>query len=122
MNNALWALQLILAIKFGLAAYSHLFRTEQPQWLAGVTKMGTQSRLGLRIGGICSVLGAVGLVLPAATGILPWLTPLAAALLALLMARGIFFHLRCRVRPNVLPGVVLALLSAFVAYGRWVGY
>ena len=119
MEKVWWALQIILAIKFVAAAYSHLFRTEQPQWLAGVQEMDRQARLGLRIGGICSLLGALGLILPVATGILPWLTPLAAALLALLMVRGIFFHRGCRVKPNIVPGVVLAVLAAVLAYGRW---
>ncbi len=119
MNNGLWVLQIILAIKFLLAAYTHLFRTRQSQWLAGVRKMDRQARLGLTTGGVFSVLGALGLILPAATGILPWLTPLAAALLGLLMVRGIVFHLRCRDRPNVVVGIVLVILCAIVAYGRW---
>jgi ABC-type transport system involved in cytochrome c biogenesis permease subunit len=120
MNTILWALQIILAIKFLSAAYTHVFQTDRPNWRPGIQKMGARARLVLTVSAVCSVLGAVGLILPAATGILPWLTPLAAALLALLMVRGIVFHLGCRDRANVVAGVVLVILSAIVAYGRWV--
>jgi hypothetical protein len=65
-------------------------------------------------------LGAVGLILPAATGILTWLTPLAAALLALMMLLSIGFHVACRDTLNIVVGLVLFALAAFVAYGRWV--
>ena len=43
----------------------------------------------MRIIGVLEVLGAVGVVLPAATGVLPWLVPVAAACLALLMASAV---------------------------------
>jgi hypothetical protein len=120
MNTFLWALQVILALKFGAVAYTHLFRTDQPQWRAGVQKLGARARLVLTVSAVCCLLGAIGVILPAATGILTWLTPLAAALLALLMVRGIVFHVRCRERPSVLVGVVLVALAVLVAYGRWV--
>ncbi len=60
-------------------------------------------------------------MLPGATGILPWLTPLAAAMLALLMVFAIAFHAR---RPgeaqNIMLNVVLGVLSLAVAWGRFV--
>ena len=46
-------------------------------------------RDGMRIIGLLEVLGAVGVVLPAATGVLPWLVPVASACLALLMASAV---------------------------------
>jgi len=61
-----------------------------------------------------------GLVFPAAFGILPWITPLSAALLAVLMIPGIVLHIRCRERTNVIAGVVLFVLAAFLVYGRLV--
>jgi hypothetical protein len=116
MNTALWILQTVLAFKFLSTAYTHLFRTDQPQWRAGLEKMGARARLVLTVSGVCAAL----LILPAATGILPWLTPLAAALLALLMLRGVLFHVRCRAKPNVWAALVLIVLCAVVAYARWV--
>jgi len=120
VNTVLWVFQAALAIKFVSAAYTHVFRTDQSQWQPGIEKMGSKARLVLTVSAIFCVLGAVGLILPAATGILPWLTPLAAALLALLMLRGVLFHASCRDKPNVVPGLVLVALAVFVAYGRWV--
>jgi hypothetical protein len=60
-------------------------------------------------------------VVPAATKILPILTPIAASALALLMLFAAIFHAR---RPGELPNVVFnvvpGLLALFVAYGRFV--
>lgn len=100
MNTIFWALQVILAVKFVAQAYTHVFRTDQPQWQPGLQKMGARARLVLTFSALC-LPGALGLILPAATGILTWLTPLAAALLALLMLRGTWFHVACRERPNI---------------------
>jgi hypothetical protein len=60
-------------------------------------------------------------VLPAATGILPWLTTLAAGMLALLMVFAIAFHARRRGEAqNIVLNVVLGALSLAVAWGRFV--
>jgi hypothetical protein len=120
MNTIFWFLQIILAVKFATEACTHLFRMGQRQWRVALGKMGGRARLALIVSAVCADLGAVGLIVPAATGILPWLTPLAAALLALLMLRGILFHIRCRARPNVWAGIIVIVLCALAAYGRWV--
>ena len=69
--------------------------------------------------GVAEVLAAAGLVLPKATGILPWLTPLAAIGLAVigLMAAG--FHVRANEHLNVLETSLLACIGAAIAIGRW---
>jgi hypothetical protein len=71
--------------------------------------------------GILEIAGAAGLVLPPATSIALWLVPLAAALLALLMVFAAGFHLRREGEGmNAAPNIILAVLAAFVAYGRLV--
>jgi hypothetical protein len=65
------------------------------------------------------LLAAIGLVLPAATGILPWLTPLAAAGLALVMLLAAITHLRRKEPRAVVVNAVLFALSAFVAWQRF---
>ena len=65
------------------------------------------------------MLGAVGLVVPMLTGILPWLTPLAALGLGLLIIGALTVHLQHREYPNALPPLVVLLLAAFVFYGRY---
>jgi hypothetical protein len=64
-------------------------------------------------------LAALGLTLPGLTGLLPWLTPLAAAGLVPIKCGAVPFHLsRREVAPAMVTAVLLAL-AAFVAYARW---
>ncbi|TFV98133.1 DoxX family protein [Leifsonia flava] len=69
--------------------------------------------------GILEVLGGIGLVLPMATGILPWLTPLAAFALFITMVAAFFVHLRRGEGRESAPVWVLAGLSLAVGIG-WV--
>ena len=84
-------------------------------WLADV------GRDRMRIIGTLELLGAIGLVVPAASGILPWLTPVAASCLAILMVLAAAFHLR---RPgegqNIVLNAILGAIALAVAYGRQV--
>lgn len=66
--------------------------------------------------GAAEVVGAVGLVLPSATGIVPVLTPVAAAALAFLMGGAAATHLR-RGEPLVVP-LLLGVLALVVCYAR----
>ncbi|MCC7353795.1 MAG: DoxX family protein [Anaerolineae bacterium] len=120
MNTLLWALQVILAVKFGSVAYSHGLRTDQAKMQQGIQRLGAVARPLLTLIALCTFLGGVGLILPGATGILTWLTPLSAAILALMMLLSVGFHLRCRESPNLVPGFVILALATFLAYGRWV--
>ena len=120
MNTVLWILQIVLCLKFVSVAYTHGFRADQAKWQQGMQRFGAAARPLLALIALCAFLGGVGLILPAATGILTWLTPLAAALLALMMLLAVGFHVACRETPNVVAGLVLFALAAFVSYGRWV--
>jgi hypothetical protein len=72
--------------------------------------------------GTAEVLGAIGLVLPWVTNIAHVLTPVAAVGLVLVQAGAVATHLR-RGEHKVLPlNVVLVLLAAFVAVGRFAGW
>lgn len=121
MNVVLWIAQSLLAGLF---------------LIAGLTKA-TQSREGLaarmpwvedfsdgqvRIIGIIEALAGIGLVLPALTGILPILAPIAAAGLVITMIAAIAVHLRRKEYPGIAFNVVLLLLAAFVAWGRFGPY
>ncbi len=117
MNIVLWIVQALLAILFLMAGVMHGFQQErakvQFKWPADVSS-------GLLIFiGICEILGAVGLILPALTGVLPWLTPLAALGLVVIMLLAIGFHAMRREYPNIVFNLILLVLAAFVAYGRW---
>jgi hypothetical protein len=86
-----------------------------------MTWMAAVGRERMRIIGILEVLGAVGLILPAATGVLPWLTPVAATSLAVLMGLAVVLHAR---RPgegrNIVFNVILGVIAALIAHGRFV--
>lgn len=72
----------------------------------------------VRFIGYSELAGALGLILPALTGILPGLTPLAALGLVLIQVLAILFHLR-RSEFSVLPmNIVLLALAAFVLWAR----
>ncbi|MEV1008619.1 DoxX family protein [Streptomyces sp. NPDC049881] len=76
----------------------------------------------MRLIGLAELLGAIGLIVPAATGIAPALTPAAATGLAVLMLLAARAHLR-RSESQALPGnAVLFLLAALVAWARFGPY
>ncbi len=118
MNIVLWIVQVLLAIMFFMAGVMHGFQQErakaQFRWPADVSP-GLLTFIG-----VSEILGAVGLILPALTGVLPWLTPLAALGLAVVMLLAIGFHAMRREYPNIVVNLILLVLAAFVAYGRWV--
>ena len=74
----------------------------------------------LRFIGFAELLGASGLVLPALVGVRTGLVPLAAAGLAVVTLSATGYHLmRGDGLTAAAPPFVLAVLSVFVAYGRW---
>jgi uncharacterized membrane protein YphA (DoxX/SURF4 family) len=119
LNFWLWAAQIVLALMFGTAGVMKAFRpiadlTSMMQWPGDVPVALT------RFVGIAESLGAIGMILPMLTGILPWLTPLAAIGFAIIQILAIAFHARRGETAKSLPmNLVLLVLSAFVAWGRW---
>jgi len=70
--------------------------------------------------GAVEVAGALGLVLPALTGIAPVLVPIAATGLVITMAAAVTVHLRRGDGvAGAAPSVVLGLLALVVAVGRF---
>jgi DoxX-like family len=73
---------------------------------------------GVRFIGAAEILGALGLILPLVTGILPWLTVVAAAGLVIIQVAAVIFHLQ-RGEAKVVPmNLVLLILALAVVYGR----
>jgi hypothetical protein len=120
MNVVLWAVQIVLALKFVTVTYTHGLRPDPAKMQRGIQRMGRLARPLLILIALSTFLGGLCLILPAATGVLTWLTPWAAALLALMMLLAVGFHIACRESPHTPVGLVLFALAAFVAYGRWV--
>lgn len=117
LNFWLWAAAVLLAFVYLMAG---VMKGTQPiDKLAAKMKWPAQYPRLTRFVGWAEVAGAVGLVLPLLTGILAWLTPLAALGLALVQLLAFGFHLR-RGEPQILPAnIVLFVLAVFVAWGRW---
>ncbi|MBI1256909.1 MAG: DoxX family membrane protein [Chloroflexi bacterium] len=119
MNTLLWIVQILLALAFLAAG---LMKATQPidrlkERMTWVESINPPSLV--RVIGVLEILGAIGLILPALTGILPWLTPVAAGGLVLTMIGALALHLRRQDEiVRALPSLVLLLLAAFVIYGR----
>jgi hypothetical protein len=93
----LWAIQIFLAVVFGLVGTMKLVRSKED--LAANPHMGwvnSVPRAQIKLLGAAEVLGAIGLVVPMATGIAPFLTPVAAACLAALMGGAVATHISRR--------------------------
>lgn len=118
MGIALWVVQVLLAAAF---LWSGAMKLAQPKEKLAekMAWMEDSSQGTVRVIGALEVLGAIGIVLPALTGILPWLTPLAALGLVLTMIGAALTHLRRAEYGVIAVPAVLLILAAFVAYGRF---
>jgi hypothetical protein len=105
---------MVIGVGFG-----HAFRADKMKQSPGMQWIGAIPKPLFTVIGLLEIAGGLGAVLPMLTGILPWLTPLAAALLAVVMVLAFIFHLVRREYRNLTINTFLFLLSAFVAYGRW---
>lgn len=115
MNIVLWILQVLLAAQF--IFHGWIFVAPPPEM---VDIMNAEFTPWLRIFiGVAELLAAAGLILPSLTRILPWLTPLAAAGLMIVMVSATGFHLYRGEIGNSVYTAVLFLLVTFVAYMRW---
>ena len=122
MNIALWVLQGLLAVMFLLAGFMKATKAKEEIKKTGGERMAwvdSVSDSNLKLIGILEVLIGFGLVLPQLTGILPWLTPLAAVGLVCTMIGALLLHLQRKDGvQSLVTNIVLLLLAAFVAYGR----
>jgi uncharacterized membrane protein YphA (DoxX/SURF4 family) len=118
MNIFLWILQVAVALLYFVGGRFKAFNPED------IAKQITALPRGAWVAiGIFEMLGAVLLIVPAATKWMPQLTPLAAALLALetlVLAALYAWYSRDLVATNPLIWAVpMGLMAAFVAYGRY---
>jgi uncharacterized membrane protein YphA (DoxX/SURF4 family) len=118
VSIALWVAQVLLAVAFLGAGATKLSQPKE-KLLKNMAWVEDFSQPAVRLIGALEVLGAIGVVLPALTGILPWLTPLAALGLVLLMVGAALTHLRRTEYGNVAVNALLLVLAAFAAYGRF---
>jgi hypothetical protein len=114
MTYALWIVQGLLALLFlfagGMKLVLPLEKMAGPVELPGYL---------LRFIGVCEVLGAVGLILPSVLRTRPGLTPVAACGLVIIMIGAIVITVGTGLIGPAVFSLIVGLLAAFVAYGRW---
>lgn len=119
MTLALWMVQILLALAFALSGFGKValpVETLRARW--NWTRHAAP--LIIRLIGSLEILGALGLILPKATGILPWLTPVAAVGLMLTMMGAILTHVRLHEAKAARVPVALLLLALVIAVGYFV--
>lgn len=120
LHITLWVLQVALAFFFVMVGYAHALApfdqvSQQAVWMKQVPRA-----LSLFIG-YAELVGGLGLIVPAATRIAPWLTPLAAIGLATIMILAIPFHVVRGEASVTWIHALLAGMALFVAWGRLAG-
>src|SRR5262245_59336909 len=113
MNVALWIDQVLLAGLFLFAGVAKLVMMAEQ--MAGPVAL---PLCFLRFIGVCEAACGLGLILPPLLRVATWLTPLAAAGLVIIMIGAAAISLKVGVAAAHIP-LVIALVAAFVAYGRW---
>lgn len=122
MNIALWVVQGLLAAVYLAAGGMKLVRSREQMVASGNFEWAKDVSDGAVKGvGAVEVLGALGLVLPELTGIAPVLTPIAAVGLVIVQVIAARVHLKLGETKSLPVNVVLLVLAAFVAVGRFLG-
>ena len=113
MKIALWIVSIFLAFVFIASGSMKLFAFAQ---FATVAPALAHQRGLVTFIGICELAGAIGLILPRLTGIMPILSTWAAAGLATIMVLATGFHLMHGEYSHLPMTLILCGLAAFVAY------
>jgi VIT1/CCC1 family predicted Fe2+/Mn2+ transporter len=121
MNLVLWIIAVVLAAAFTLGAlaqlllpkdrYRHLH--ESQHWADDFTAG------KIKVIGSVKLLGALGLILPAALDVVPVLTPIAACGLALFMSGAATTRFRRGEWRNMIGDLFFLGAFAFLAWGRF---
>jgi len=113
-NGLLWTLQVVLALLFAFAG-SAKFLMDPAQMAPPGSPVSVDF---LYFIGVCECLGAIGLILPQATGIRPQLTVLAALGLIVIMIGAVTITLMTQPASMAILPFVAGVLLCVVVYGR----
>ncbi len=115
MNITLWVLQILLAAAFFAHGLLLLFPSAEMLALMNET-LSTEFRLFL---GVAEVLAAIGLTLPGATRVMPFLVAWAAAGIIIVMIGATILHIQRNEISSAVITFVLLVMATCVAYMRW---
>lgn len=119
MNILLWILQILLALLFLFAGITKVVLPTEVLTSMGPPNAIHFSGIFLKFIGVVETLGALGLILPGIFRRQQYLTPLAAAGLAIVMIGAVITTIMGPGVAMAFSPLVVGLLCAFVAYGRW---
>ena len=117
MSIALWVSQAVLAFIFGMAGFVKTFQPDKTRTAFDWAK--EAPTWFILFIGVTELLGAIGIIAPYATGILPFLTAWAAIGFAVIMVLAFGVHIRAKDTRGAIMNIVFFVLSIAVAYGRW---
>lgn len=119
MNIALWIAQSLLALVFLVSGLAKATMSKERLIATGQTGVAPFPLPFIRVIAVLELLGAIGLIVPQATGVAPVLTPLAAGGLAIIMVGAGFSHWSLGERVQVFGvNLVLFAISVFVVLGH----
>ena len=122
MDVVLWIIAGLLAVAFLAAGGMKLAQPKAKLQASGMGWVEDFSPNAVKAVGAVEVLGALGLILPAALDVAPVLVPVAATGLFLMMVGAAVTHVRRSELNGIAPSVVLGLLSLIVAIFRFGPY
>jgi hypothetical protein len=122
LNIALWTAQGLLAFVYLAAGALKIIRSRKQLVATGrLDWMKDNSDAAVKAVGAVEILGALGVILPEATGVARILTPIAAVGLVIVQIGALRVHLTRNERQPLPINVILLLLAAVVAIGRFEG-
>lgn len=122
MNLMLWILAFLLAAIFAGAGAVKLVTTRDQQ-IDRTPYVEDFPQIVIRGIGVLEILGAIGLLLPALTGVATVLVPLVGAGLAITMVFAALVHTqRGDGIAAAMPSILLAIVSVFFAWSRFGPY
>jgi uncharacterized membrane protein YphA (DoxX/SURF4 family) len=115
MNVVLWVLQVLLALVFLAHGWMMLFPSPE---IAAQMNANMPRWFSLFIG-VAEIAAFLGLLLPGATRIMPFLVTWAAVGIMIIMVSASGWHAVRGEYSGTAITFVLLLMAAFLAYGRW---
>jgi uncharacterized membrane protein YphA (DoxX/SURF4 family) len=121
MNLALWIVTAVLAVAYLASGGGKLVLSRERIAAFGASARWVEdfSPASIKAIGALEVLGAAGLVLPAVLDIAPYLVPLAALGLVMIMAGAVVTRIRRSEVTLMLADLAYLGMAGFVAWGRF---